>query len=77
MKSKRGKDNEPRKVGMYLVKELCDLKQQERAERFGTVSRSVGLGISRSRLKDAVRRKVSQTCQQHPPNLPTKDLNPV
>ena len=26
MKGKRGKDNEARKVGMYLTKELCDLK---------------------------------------------------
>ena len=34
MKGKRGKDNEPRKVGMYLVKELCDLKLKEIAERF-------------------------------------------
>jgi hypothetical protein len=36
MKGKRGKDNEPRKVGMYLVKKLCDLKLKEIAERFGT-----------------------------------------
>jgi hypothetical protein len=36
-----------------------------------------GLGMSRSRLKDAGGRKVSQTCKQHPPNLPTKDLTPV
>jgi hypothetical protein len=28
MKGKRGKDNEPRKVGMYLAKELCDLKRK-------------------------------------------------
>ncbi len=28
----------PRKVGMYLVKETCDLKLQEIAERFGTGS---------------------------------------
>ena len=35
---KRGKENEPRKVGMYLVKELCDLKLREIAERFGTGS---------------------------------------
>jgi len=38
MKGKRGKDNEPRKIGMYLVKELCDLKLKEIAERFGTGS---------------------------------------
>ena len=38
MKGKRGKDNEARKVGMYLVKELCDLTLQEIAERFGTGS---------------------------------------
>jgi chromosomal replication initiation ATPase DnaA len=35
---KRGKDNEPRKVGMYLVKELCDLKLKEIAEHFGAGS---------------------------------------
>ena len=38
MRGQRGKDNEARKVGMYLVKELCDLKLQEIAERFGTGS---------------------------------------
>ena len=38
MKGKRGKDNEPRKVGMYLAKELCDLKLKEIAEQFGTGS---------------------------------------
>ena len=38
MKGKRGKDNEPRKVGMYLAKELCDLKLKEIAEHFGTAS---------------------------------------
>jgi hypothetical protein len=35
LRGRRGKDNEPRRVGMYLVKELCDLKLQEIAERFG------------------------------------------
>jgi hypothetical protein len=34
MKGKRGKDNEPRKVGMYLAKQLCDLKLKEIAEGF-------------------------------------------
>jgi chromosomal replication initiation ATPase DnaA len=34
MKCKRGKNNEPRKVGMYLAKELCDLKLKEIAEQF-------------------------------------------
>ena len=38
MKGKRGKDNEPRKVGMYLIRELCDLRLHEIAERFGTGS---------------------------------------
>jgi len=38
IKGKRGKDNEPRKVSMYLVKELCDLKLKEIAERFGSGS---------------------------------------
>jgi putative transposase len=38
IKGKRGKDNEPRKVGMYLAKELCDLKLKEIAARFGTAS---------------------------------------
>jgi REP element-mobilizing transposase RayT len=38
LKGRRGKDNEPRRVGMYLVKELCDLKLQEIAEQFGTGS---------------------------------------
>ena len=38
LRGKRGKDNEPRKVGMYLVKELCDLKLREIALQFGTGS---------------------------------------
>jgi hypothetical protein len=38
LRGRRGKDNEPRRLGMYLVKELCDLKLQEIAERFGTGS---------------------------------------
>jgi hypothetical protein len=38
MRGKRGQDNEPRKVGMYLVKELCDLKLKEIAEHFGAAS---------------------------------------
>jgi putative transposase len=38
MKGKRGKDNEPRKVGMYLAKELCDMKLKEIAAQFGTES---------------------------------------
>jgi chromosomal replication initiation ATPase DnaA len=38
IKGKRGKDNEARKVGMYLAKELCDLKLKEIAAQFGTGS---------------------------------------
>jgi chromosomal replication initiation ATPase DnaA len=38
MKGKRVKDNEPRKVGMYLAKELCDLKLKEIAAQFGAGS---------------------------------------
>jgi REP element-mobilizing transposase RayT len=38
LRGQRGKNNEGRKVGMYLVKELCDLKLQEIARRFGTGS---------------------------------------
>ena len=45
MRGKRGKDNEPRKVGMYLTKELCDLKLKEIAEHFGIASYgTVGAG---------------------------------
>src|SRR5262245_40681722 len=53
MKGKRGKDNEARKVGMYLAKELCDLKLKEIARQFGTGSYGGGLGMSRSCFKDA------------------------
>lgn len=38
VKGRRGKNNEARKVGMYLVKELCDRTLQEVAKRFGTGS---------------------------------------
>ena len=72
MTGKRGKDNEARKVGMYLVKEICDLKLQEIAKRFGIASYGTvgwachGIG---SRLKsDAKFRaridKLRRSCQQ-------------
>jgi REP element-mobilizing transposase RayT len=38
LNGRRGRDNEPRKVGMFLIKELCDLKLQEIADHFGTGS---------------------------------------
>ncbi len=38
IEGKRGKGNEARKVDMYLVKEFCDLRPREIAERFGTGS---------------------------------------
>ena len=72
MKGKRGKDNEARKVGMYLVKELCDLRLQEIAERFGTGSYgSVGWAChgvksrmeSDAKFRDRVN-NVRGTCQQ-------------
>jgi chromosomal replication initiation ATPase DnaA len=31
-------NNEPRKIGMYLAKELCDLKLTEIADQFGAGS---------------------------------------
>jgi putative transposase len=72
MKGKRGKDNEPRKVGMYLVKELCDLKLKEIAERFGTGSYgAVGWachGVTSRMQADAKFRdrvdSIRRTCQQ-------------
>ena len=77
MKGKRGKDNEPRKVGMYLAKELCYLKLKEIAEGFWDRElRHGGLGMSPSRLKDANARKVSRSCKQHQTNLPTKRFDP-
>jgi chromosomal replication initiation ATPase DnaA len=36
VKGKRGKDTEPTKVGMYVAKELCDMKLKEIAEQFGS-----------------------------------------
>jgi len=78
IKGKRGKDNEPRKVGMYLAKELCDLKPK--GDRRTVWDRKLwhgGLGMSWSRLKDRSGRKLSQTYKQHSPKLPTKDLTPL
>ncbi len=71
LKGKRGEDNEARKVGMYLVKELCDLTLQEIARQFGTGSYgSVGWACHRVRSKmelDAKFRKrvasIRQDCQ--------------
>jgi len=72
VKGKRGTENEARKVGMYLVKELCDMTLQEIAKRFGTGSYGVvGWACHRvaSRMEsDANFRKqvvsIRQTCQQ-------------
>lgn len=72
LRGRRGKDNEPRRVGMYLVKELCDLKLQEIAEQFGTGSYgAVGWachGIaarmnSDARFRDRVE-SIRRNCQQ-------------
>jgi len=70
--AKRGKQNEARKVGMYLIKELCDLRLQEIAERFGTGSYgAVGWachGVTSRMESDATFRdrvgSVRQSCQQ-------------
>jgi REP element-mobilizing transposase RayT len=72
IKGKRGKDNEPRKVGMYLAKELCDLKLKEIAARFGTASYgTVGWachGVASRIEADANFRKrissIRRSCQQ-------------
>jgi len=72
MKAKRGKDNEARKVGMYLIKELCDLRLKEIAERFGTGSYgAVGWachGITSRMESDAKFRdrvgSIRRSCQQ-------------
>lgn len=72
MNGKRGKENEARKVGMYLVKELCDLRLQEIAERFGTRSYgTVGWACHRvgskvesdTKFREEVDR-IRRTCQQ-------------
>ena len=72
LRGQRGKENEPRKVGMYLVKELCDLKLREVAQRFGTGSYgAVGWAChgvaarmkSDTKFRDRVGR-IRQTCQQ-------------
>jgi chromosomal replication initiation ATPase DnaA len=76
MKGKRGKDNEPRKVGMYLVKELCDLKLKEIAERFGTASYGAVGWACHGVLTDAGGRKVSRSRAQRAANLPTKRFDP-
>ncbi len=72
MKGKRGKDNEARKVGMYFVKELCDLRLQEIAQRFGTGSYgavSWACHGVRSRMESDVKFRnwvasIRLTCQQ-------------
>jgi len=70
--AKRGKENEARKVGMYMIKELCDLRLQEIAERFGTGSYgAVGWachGVKSRMQSDATFRdrvgSIRQSCQQ-------------
>ena len=72
IKGKRGRKNEARKLGMYLLKELCDLRLQEIAERFGTGSYgAVGWAChgvtsrmeSDAKFRDRVGR-IRRTCQQ-------------
>jgi len=74
---KREKYNEPRKAGMYLAKELCDLKLKEIAEHFGTASDgTVGWachGVA-SRMQADV--KFLDCISSIRRNLPTKDLTP-
>ena len=41
LRGRRGRENEARKVGMYLVKQLCDLTLREVAEWFGVGSYGV------------------------------------
>jgi len=70
--AKRGKENEARKVGMYLIKELCDLRLREIAERFGTGSYGVVgwacHGVTSRIESDATFRdwvsSIRQSCQQ-------------
>lgn len=72
LNGRRGRDNEPRKVGMYLIKELCDLKLQEIADHFGTGSYgTVGWAChgvatrmnSDTKFRDRVTR-IRRNCQQ-------------
>ncbi len=48
LKGVRGRENEARKVGLYLVKRLCDLTLNEVAQRFRVSS--FGLRCSKTRL---------------------------
>ena len=72
IEGKRGKGNEARKVDMYLVKEFCDLRPPEIAERFGTGSYgAVGWachGVTSRMESDAKFRgwvdRIRRTCQQ-------------
>jgi hypothetical protein len=77
MKGKRGKQNEARKVGMYLVKEAM------RSEVTGDCRTiwdgelwSGGLGLSSNQLQIGVRHEVAGTGGSNPAKLPTKDLPP-
>jgi len=52
LRGRRGRDNEARRVGMYLVKCLCDLTLREVAERFGVDSYGVvGWACNKVRMK--------------------------
>ncbi len=58
IKGCRGKENEARKVAMYLVKRSCDLTLQEIAERFGVGSYgAVGWACHAIRSKTATNRR--------------------
>jgi len=69
LKGVRGRENEGRKVGMYLVKRLCDLTLNEVAQRFGVRSYGVvGWACKGIRKKiesnRAFKRKVERIYQQ-------------
>lgn len=65
LKRRRGRENEARKVGMYLVKQLCDLRLQQIAEQFGIGSYgAVGWACHGVRLKAQSDRRFQKQVEQ-------------
>jgi len=62
----RGKENEARKVAMYLVGRRCDQTLSETAKLFGLGSYgAVGSGLSRSESEDGAGEEISRSNGAH------------
>ena len=64
-RGRRGEENQDRKVGMYLVKRLCDLTLEETATHFGVESYGVvGWACAQVRAKQTTDPRFKKRAEQ-------------